>query len=157
VVRGLDELQRRVAEAREVVTCACNYATRPEQIEEATKRYGEALREYRAALETMTSRPGAARSGEEIVPLQRMARVLSERDERSDLLAKAIAGLTPLQRDLYGTRQRSLLDIPPKPETEAWYARRADERRERKAAKKAENQRRAEAGKHPNDSNSATE
>lgn len=99
--------------------------------------------------DTMTSRPGAARSGEEIVPLQRMARVLSERDERSELLAKAIAGLTPLQRDLYGTRQRSLLDIPPKPDTEAWYARRADERRERKAAKKAENQRRAEAGKHP--------
>jgi len=51
--RRLAELQRRVAEAREVVTCACN-ATRPEQIAEAAKHYGDALREYRAALESPT-------------------------------------------------------------------------------------------------------
>jgi hypothetical protein len=48
------ELKRRVVEAREVVTCACNHATRPEQIAEATKHYGDALREYRAALESPT-------------------------------------------------------------------------------------------------------
>ncbi len=53
--RRLAELQRRVAEAREVVTCACNYATRPEQIAEAAKHYGDALREYRAALESPTA------------------------------------------------------------------------------------------------------
>jgi hypothetical protein len=52
--RRLAELQRRVAEAREVVTCACNYATRSEQIAEATKHYGDVLREYRAALESPT-------------------------------------------------------------------------------------------------------
>lgn len=54
----------------------------------------------------------------------------------SRILIASIMAMTPFQKDLHGTCQRSLLEIPPKPETDAWYATRAQEKRNRKALRR---------------------
>ncbi len=57
----------------------------------------------------------------------------------SSMLIAAILGMSPIQKELYGTRQKSLLDIPPKPETETYYRDRAEAKRKRRAEKRAVN------------------
>lgn len=66
---------------------------------------------------------------------------------RSKMLMAFILALTPIQKTVFGTNQRSLTDIPPKPETEKYYAVRAEKKRVRRAAKRAENIHRAKLGK----------
>lgn len=58
------------------------------------------------------------------------------RIKRGPLLIAAIKAMTPMQQSLFGTRQYSLTQVPPKPETDKWYAERAQAKRARRAAKK---------------------